>query len=90
MNCIKCKVEIAEASAVAGKWCWRCGEKQEERAGKAVDEKLTSGEMARAKASLEPLRPPPSERETPPPVVLGKPDASAEPHHEQPAKKGHR
>lgn len=38
MNCAKCKVEIAAQSAIAGMWCARCGEKEEERLGKMVDE----------------------------------------------------
>jgi len=38
MNCEKCGVAVARESAVAGMWCWRCGEKEEERLGKMIDE----------------------------------------------------
>ncbi len=38
MNCAKCQVEVAPESAVGGRWCWRCGEKEEERLGKLLDE----------------------------------------------------
>lgn len=61
MTCAKCGVEVAAESAYAGTWCARCGEKEEERLGKLLDEPspgvapdqaLTEGELARAKESL--------------------------------------
>ncbi len=63
MNCDKCGVEISAQSAIAGAWCWRCGEKEEERLGKLLDERptakaapdqtLSASEMTRAKEALD-------------------------------------